>query len=76
MVAIRTDVTTQVAKATAHVTQRAITSSCILIGTLISTGGQFQRAFPNPQQLSLWLTSGAAADIDIIRVEPLLVFGG
>ena len=69
-------VTTILAIVNSHVVKRGLveSSSCILIGTRISTGVLFQRAFPSITALNQWLISGDGSDIDVTRVEPLVMF--
>lgn len=75
MVAIKTN--TDIARITGTVANQAQTkmlkesSAIIVIGNLASTGAPFQRAFPTIAQANQWLTTGAAADVEVTRVESI-----
>jgi hypothetical protein len=43
-------------------------SSCVVIGTTISTGALFMKRFATGNMLAQWLTTGDAADVDISRM--------
>lgn len=47
------------------------TTSIVAIGSFLTTGAPFSRSFPSMIALNQWLTTGAAADVDITRVEQI-----
>jgi hypothetical protein len=65
-------VQTTISTVAGHTQKKMIaeTAGVLLIGTLISTGGAFQRAFPSMAAASQWLSAGGGADVDVSRVEP------
>lgn len=75
MVAIKTTgaVATTQSVVAGHAQKKGLTeqSSIICIGSFLSTGAPFQRAFPTIIAANQWLMSGAAADVDITRVESI-----
>jgi hypothetical protein len=69
-------VTSAVSTAAASARQKNLveSSACLLVGTRISTGAAFYLTFPNQSALTQWLTTGDGADIDVWRVEAIMVF--
>jgi len=80
MVSVKTSAehTSRIATAQASATAKGIveTAAVLLVGTRTSTNSPFMRQFPNQAALTNWLTTGDAADIEVVRVESITKFTG
>lgn len=67
------DVIKEVGTVTVQSQTKGISGSqgVMIIGNLISSGAPFQRDFPNMLVAQQWLSTGAAADVTVTRVEPV-----
>jgi len=52
-----------------------LSSAIVVIGIVTSTNALFQRSFPTTEAANSWLTTGAAADVTVERIESVATFG-